>query len=133
MALEEAGRGTDLEAHILTSLGDVAADAWDACVPGQHPFVRHAFLSALEESGSATAETGWLGQHVVLKDGGGTVIGAVPMYLKNHSHGEYVFDHGWADAWERAGAIIPRSRSPRLFRPCRGRACCCATPRWPRR
>ena len=59
MALEEAGRGTDLEAHILTSLGDVAADVWDACVPGQHPFVRHAFLSALEESGSATAETGW--------------------------------------------------------------------------
>ena len=57
MALEEAGRGTDLGAHILTSLGDVAADAWDACVPGQHPFVRHAFLSALEESGSATAET----------------------------------------------------------------------------
>ena len=121
MALEEAGRGTDLEAHILTSLGDVAADAWDACVPGQHPFVRHAFLSALEESGSATAETGWLGQHVVLKDGGGTVIGAVPMYLKNHSHGEYVFDHGWADAFERAGGrYYPKMQVAVPFTPATG-------------
>ena len=121
MALEEAGRGTDLEAHILTSLGDVAADAWDACVPGQHPFVRHAFLSALEESGSATAETGWLSQHVVLKDGGGTVIGAVPMYLKNHSHGEYVFDHGWADAFERAGGrYYPKMQVAVPFTPATG-------------
>ena len=121
MALEEAGRGTDLEAHILTSLGDVAADAWDACVPGQHPFVRHAFLSALEESGSATAETGWLGQHVVLKDGGGTVIGAVPMYLKNHSHGEYVFDHGWADAYTRAGGrYYPKLQASVPFTPATG-------------
>ena len=86
----EAGQELALEAHILTSLSDVTAEAWDACVPDRHPFVRHAFLSALEESGSATAETGWLGQHVVLKDSQGTILGAVPMYLKNHSQGEYI-------------------------------------------
>ncbi len=121
MALEEAGPAPALEAHILTSLRDVAAEAWDACVPGGHPFVRHAFLSALEESGSATAETGWLGQHVVLKDSGGTVLGAVPMYLKNHSHGEYVFDHGWADAFERAGGrYYPKMQVSVPFTPATG-------------
>ena len=117
----EAGQASALEAHILTSLRDVAAEAWDACVPGGHPFVRHAFLAALEESGSATAETGWLGQHVVLKDSGGTVLGAVPMYLKNHSHGEYVFDHGWADAFERAGGrYYPKMQVSVPFTPATG-------------
>ncbi len=58
MAVQEAG--PELEAHILTSIGDVAAQDWDACVSGGHPFTRHAFLNALEESGSATADTGWL-------------------------------------------------------------------------
>ncbi len=117
----EAKRAPALEVHILTSLRDVAAEAWDACVRGGHPFVRHAFLSALEESGSATAETGWLGQHVVLKDGDGSVLGAVPMYLKNHSHGEYVFDHGWADAFERAGGrYYPKMQVSVPFTPATG-------------
>ncbi len=121
MALEEAGQAPALEAHILTSLDDVAAADWDACVPGGNPFVRHAFLSALEESGSATAETGWLGQHVVLKDAAGQVLGAVPMYLKNHSHGEYVFDHGWADAFERAGGrYYPKMQVSVPFTPATG-------------
>ncbi len=121
MALEEAGRAPDLEAHILTSLGDVAAADWDACVPGGNPFVRHAFLSALEESGSAVAETGWLGQHVMLKDPVGQVLGAVPMYLKSHSHGEYVFDHGWADAFERAGGrYYPKMQVSVPFTPATG-------------
>ena len=88
MALGETEQAPTLEAHILTSLSDVTAAEWDACVPGGNPFVSHAFLSALEESGSAVAETGWLGQHVVLKDTVGRVLGAVPKYLKNHSHGE---------------------------------------------
>ena len=117
----EAGPADALEAHILTSLGDVVAEAWDACVPGGHPFVRHAFLSALEQSGSATPETGWLGQHVVLKDSGGAVLGAVPMYLKNHSQGEYVFDHGWADAFERAGGrYYPKMQVSVPFTPATG-------------
>ncbi len=117
----EAAQALALEAHILTSFRDVSADAWDACVPDHHPFVRHAFLSALEESGSATAETGWLGQHVVLKDSHGTVLGAVPMYLKNHSQGEYVFDHGWADAFERAGGrYYPKMQVSVPFTPATG-------------
>jgi uncharacterized protein len=68
-----------------------------------NPFVSHAYLSALEESGSATAETGWLGQHLLMEDADGFLSGALVCYLKNHSHGEYVFDHGWANAFESAG------------------------------
>ncbi len=70
---------------------------------GHNPFISHAFLSALERSGSATAKTGWLGQHLLAKTEDGCLVGAVPCYLKSHSRGEYVFDHGWADAYERAG------------------------------
>ena len=88
---------------VVTSIAEVTPEDWDACAGGSNPFVSHAFLSTLEESGSATAETGWLPQHVVLEDGGGRMLGCVPMYLKNHSYGEYVFDWGWADAYERAG------------------------------
>ena len=92
-----------VEAHILSSITQVDADAWDRCAGPDNPFVRHAFLSVLEESGSSTGETGWQPRHIVLKTPQGAVLGAVPMYLKNHSYGEYVFDHGWADAFERAG------------------------------
>jgi len=68
-----------------------------------NPFVRHEFLYALEKSGSASSETGWLGQHLLLETTQGELLGALPCYLKNHSQGEYVFDHGWADAFMRAG------------------------------
>ena len=92
-----------VEAHVLSSITQVQAADWDRCAGRDNPFVRHAFLSALEESGSSTVETGWHPRHIVLKTPQGAVLGAVPMYLKNHSYGEYVFDHGWADAFERAG------------------------------
>ncbi len=68
-----------------------------------NPFVQHAFLASLEESGSASVKTGWLPQHLVLEDEEKRVLAVAPCYLKNHSRGEYVFDHGWADAFERAG------------------------------
>ncbi|WEX11739.1 GNAT family N-acetyltransferase [Chelativorans sp. AA-79] len=68
-----------------------------------NPFISHSFLSALEESGCATQDTGWFGQHLRLESADGKLLGAVPCYLKSHSQGEYVFDHGWADALERAG------------------------------
>lgn len=68
-----------------------------------NPFLSHAYLSAMEESGSAIAKTGWLGHHTLLEDAAGTLLGAIPGYLKSHSQGEYVFDHSWADAYERAG------------------------------
>ena len=98
-----APEGAPVEAHILSSITQVDADAWDRCAGPDNPFVRHAFLAVLEESGSSTGETGWQPRHIVLKTPQGAVLGAVPMYLKNHSYGEYVFDHGWADAFERAG------------------------------
>ena len=71
-----------------------------------NPFVAHEFLYALEKSGSATAQTGWLAQHLLLETTEGELLGALPCYLKNHSQGEYVFDHGWADAFERAGGQL---------------------------
>ena len=75
---------------------------WDGCAGSTNPFVSHAFLSAMEDSGSAGSRTGWLPQHAVLRDGE-AIVGVVPMYAKSHSYGEYVFDHGWANAFERAG------------------------------
>ncbi|MBY5567515.1 GNAT family N-acetyltransferase [Rhizobium leguminosarum] len=86
-----------------------------------NPFVSHAFLSSLEESGSADAETGWLGHHLLLETGRGELIGALPSYLKNHSQGEYVFDHGWADAFERAGGrYYPKLQCSIPFTPATG-------------
>ncbi|MBB4574238.1 GNAT family N-acetyltransferase [Rhizobium lentis] len=86
-----------------------------------NPFVSHAFLSSLEESGSATAETGWLGHHLLLATDRGDLIGALPGYLKSHSQGEYVFDHGWADAFERAGGrYYPKLQCSIPFTPATG-------------
>jgi predicted N-acyltransferase len=85
------------------AIAEVSPTDWDACAGRRNPFVSHAFLSALEESGSASARTGWLPQHAVLRDGCGQVVAAAPMYAKSHSYGEYVFDHGWANAFEQAG------------------------------
>ncbi|MBV9538126.1 MAG: N-acetyltransferase [Acidisphaera sp.] len=85
------------------AIADVAAADWDACAGTGNPFVSHAFLSAVEDSGSATARTGWLPQHAVLRDCEGRVVACAPMYAKSHSYGEYVFDHGWAHAFDRAG------------------------------
>ncbi|KPH07970.1 GNAT family N-acetyltransferase [Rhizobium acidisoli] len=86
-----------------------------------NPFVSHAFLSSLEESGSASAETGWLGHHLLLETERGELIGALPGYLKSHSQGEYVFDHGWADAFERAGGrYYPKLQCSIPFTPATG-------------
>ncbi len=120
---ERAGETEPLyEGHILASLKEVDAAVWDACAGAVNPFVRHAFLSALEDSGSATAETGWMPQHVLLKvRGSDAVLGAVPMYLKSHSYGEYVFDHGWAEAFERAGGrYYPKLQVSVPFTPATG-------------
>jgi len=97
------GDGVTAILKVHDSIAGVDAADWDACAGPDNPFVSHAFLSILEESGSATGATGWLPQHLVLEDEAGRVLGCVPMYAKGHSYGEYVFDHGWADAYERAG------------------------------
>jgi predicted N-acyltransferase len=95
-----------VRSRVLTSIRDIPSPQWDACAAGQtghiNPFVSHAFLSSLEDSGSATAQTGWAAQHIVVEDDE-KVVGTAPCYLKSHSYGEYVFDHGWADAFHRAG------------------------------
>jgi hypothetical protein len=108
----------------LNSLGDIAASDWDrlANPPGQefNPFVAHAFLYALEASGSATRRTGWLGQHLLMEEDG-QLTGVVPCYLKSHSRGEYVFDHAWADAYRRAGgAYYPKLQISVPFTPVTG-------------
>jgi hypothetical protein len=109
-----------LVVEVVTSMRDVRAEDWDRCLGSDHPFMRHAFLCALEDSGSAVAETGWLGQHLLLKDDG-ALIGVMPMYLKNHSAGEYVFDHGWAEAFARAGGqYYPKLQVSVPFTPAMG-------------
>src|SRR5262249_32203677 len=87
-----------------------------------NPFISHAFLNALEASGSATARTGWKPQHLVAEDADGAVVGVVPCYLKSHSRGEYVFDRGWAEAYEHAGgAYYPKLQVSVPFTPATGR------------
>lgn len=88
---------------ILPHLADIDAATWDALVPDAQPFLRQAFLRSLEDSASVTPRTGWAPAHQVLTDTQGQVRAAMPAYVKTHSFGEYVFDHGWADACDRAG------------------------------
>ena len=103
------------------AIAEVSAVDWDACAGPDNPFVSHAFLSAVEDSGSANARTGWLPQHAVLRDPGGRVVAAAPMYAKSHSYGEYVFDHGWAQAFERAGGrYYPKLQVASPFSPVPG-------------
>ncbi|MBX3492053.1 MAG: N-acetyltransferase [Parvibaculum sp.] len=111
--------------RVVDGLAGVDAVAWDACAnpPDEpaNPFVSHAFLSALEESGSATRRTGWLPQHLLLEDDRGQLAGAMPLYLKSHSRGEYVFDHGWANALENAGGrYYPKLQAAVPFTPATG-------------
>ncbi len=96
--------GETITLRIHHAIGEIAPAAWDACAGDINPTVSHVFLNALEESGSATARTGWAPQHLSFADRGGRLVGAVPLYLKSHSYGEYVFDWGWADAYERSGS-----------------------------
>jgi predicted N-acyltransferase len=95
-------------ASVVGATGEIPADVWNGLVPSMggkvdNPFLDHAFFLALEESGSATRRTGWQPQHLLMSDEAGEPVGLLPMYLKSHSQGEYVFDHGWADAFARAG------------------------------
>ncbi|WP_416897671.1 MAG: GNAT family N-acetyltransferase [Minwuia sp.] len=110
--------------YVLKLCGDistVAAEDWDACAGEENPFVCHTFLQALEESGCASAEEGWMPQHLLLEDPSGRLIGCAPMYLKSHSQGEYVFDHGWANALERAGGrYYPKLQIAVPFTPATG-------------
>ena len=112
---------TALILKVHSDIGAVDAAAWDQCAGTGNPFVGHAFLSALEESGSVSADNGWLPQHLVLETEAGQVLGCVPMYLKTHSYGEYVFDWGWAQAYEDAGgSYYPKLQVSVPFTPASG-------------
>lgn len=91
-----------LELQVAQSVHAVPAQVWDELGGADQPATRHAFFAALEDSGSAVAETGWQTCHHVLREDG-HIVGIVPAYAKAHSQGEFVFDHGWAQAWQRAG------------------------------
>lgn len=123
---------TEFRVRVISDIGQVSAEAWDACAnpaaaPGspadaENPFVSHAFLSALEISRSATARTGWQPQHLLLETADDRIVATAPCYLKSHSRGEYVFDHGWAEAYERAGgSYYPKLQVSVPFTPATGR------------
>ncbi len=92
-----------ITARIAQGVRAVPADQWDACAGTGNPFLRHAFLAALEESGSVGGRSGWQALPVIVDDAHGVPVAIAPAYAKSHSQGEYVFDHAWADAWQRAG------------------------------
>ena len=115
-----------IKVRLVESLAKVAPAQWDACaVPTEgdgNPFLSHGFLRALEASGSVGRQSGWLPQYLLAEDAAGGLAGALPMYLKSHSQGEYVFDHGWAAAFERAGgAYYPKLQVAVPFTPVPGR------------
>ncbi len=94
---------------------------WDRLAGDGHPFLSHAFLSALERSGSVGEGTGWQAAPLLAEDASGSLRGALPAYIKGHSQGEYVFDHGWADAWTRAGGrYYPKLQIAVPFTPAQG-------------
>ena len=106
---------------VHTAIAQIPAAEWDACAGDRNPSVSHAFLNALEESGSTTTRTGWSPQHLSLAGPRRVIVGVVPLYAKTHSYGEYVFDYGWADAWERAGGrYYPKLLSAVPFTPVPG-------------
>ena len=92
-----------LVARLGDGIAGISAADWDRVAGDSNPFLSHAFLAALETSGSATPRTGWRSLPILIDGADGRLAAAAPAYLKSHSQGEYVFDHGWADAWERAG------------------------------
>ena len=97
-----ADREPEIVAKLSSGVSGLNSTAWDRLAGGD-PFVSHAFLSTLEKSGSVGKGTGWTPATILVEDDASHLIGATPAYLKTHSQGEYVFDHGWADALERAG------------------------------
>lgn len=112
---------TSLTARLADGVAAIPADQWDACAGPGHPFMSHAFLTALEESGSVGGRSGWQPIPIIVDGPDGVPAGIAPAYAKSHSQGEYVFDHAWADAWERAGgAYYPKLQLAAPFSPVPG-------------
>ncbi|NLR37856.1 GNAT family N-acetyltransferase [Novosphingobium sp. ERW19] len=108
-------------ARIHKSVSEIAAEDWDRLAGQGNPFVSHAFLKLLEDSGSVGGRSGWSPLPIVIEGEGGRPAAALPAYLKSHSQGEYVFDHSWADAWTRAGgSYYPKLQISAPFTPATG-------------
>ncbi|XP_057827488.2 uncharacterized protein LOC131038920 isoform X2 [Cryptomeria japonica] len=112
---------------VVSSILRLSSEDWDACSMGSsgqnkiNPFLTYAFLSCLEETGCAVEETGWLPQHIVARDEDGALLGVVPVYIKSHSYGEFVFDHSWADAYYNFGSsYYPKLQCSVPFTPVTG-------------
>jgi predicted N-acyltransferase len=109
-----------MQVQVHKSIDGIPAGDWNRLV-GDYPFLRHEFLAALEHSGSASAKTGWQAQHLSCTDAKGALLGALPLYLKSNSYGEFVFDWAWADAYQRHGhAYYPKLVSAAPFSPVDG-------------
>jgi predicted N-acyltransferase len=119
----------NVTARLAEGVARFEAADWDRCAGTGNPFLSHAFLSALEESGSATARTGWQPMPVAIDGADGRPAAVMPAYAKSHSQGEYVFDHAWAQAYERAGGeYYPKLQIAVPFTPVPGRRLLAADP-----
>ncbi|HMM64774.1 MAG TPA: peptidogalycan biosysnthesis protein, partial [Mesorhizobium sp.] len=118
----------DFAVRVAAGIGAFTEAEWNSLsgtsrtsISGYNPFISYAFLTSLEDSGCAVPRTGWQGNHIRLESADGRLLGAVPCYAKSHSQGEYVFDHGWADALERAGGrYYPKLQCAVPFTPVTG-------------
>ncbi|HEY6869162.1 MAG TPA: GNAT family N-acetyltransferase [Novosphingobium sp.] len=119
--MSEADPNGQIAVRVAGSVGELPAAEWDALTDGGNPFVSHAFLSALEDSGSVGGRSGWNPVPLVIAGADGQLLAALPGYRKLHSQGEYVFDHSWADAWHRAGGdYYPKLQIAVPFTPATG-------------
>lgn len=110
-----------MKVELINGIAEVSASVWNALVGTDYPFWRHEFLLALEASGSVSDKTGWEPQHLLLWEDEKTLAGALPLYRKFHSRGEYVFDHDWAHAYQRYGLVYyPKWLTAVPFTPCGG-------------
>lgn len=123
----DLGNVKSISVSVVSSISEVSANEWDECcfdASGSeqfNPFITHGFLSSLEESHSAVKETGWQPQHIVARDEHNNILGVVPLYLKSHSYGEYVFDHSWANAYYSYGSrYYPKLQCSVPFTPVTG-------------
>ena len=113
--------------RVLSSIREIERDAWEGCANPSHevpydPFISYEFLDAIERSDSASPQTGWATRHLAVESSTGEIVGVLPLYIKGHSQGEYVFDHAWAEAFYRAGGeYYPKLLSAVPFTPVTGR------------
>lgn len=114
-----------MQVSFISSIADIDCSAWNAITGTDYPFTRHEFLLALENSGATNRDSGWEPQHLLLHDDAQQLIAVMPLYLKHHSYGEYVFDWSWADAYRRNGlAYYPKLLSAIPFTPATGQRLC---------